>query len=91
MAQQYGIKIEVVLGTSYGTHWEIEEHFGNLTKTVWELDGKTLRTEKKKSTCPPAPTPNKKLCPPKPSHWLHKISISKTVCHHFQPELMPPL
>jgi hypothetical protein len=56
MAQQYGIKIEVLLGTSYGTHWEIEEHFGNLTKTGWELYGKTLRTEKKKSTSPP-------LCP----------------------------
>jgi hypothetical protein len=59
MAQQYGIKIEVVLGTSYGTHWEIEEHFGNLTKTVWELDGKTLRTEKIKSTCPLRPLQTK--------------------------------
>jgi hypothetical protein len=25
----------------------------------------------------------------KPSHWLHEISISKTVCHHFQPGLIP--
>ncbi len=23
-----------------------------------------------------------------PSHWLHEISISKTVCHHFWPGLM---
>jgi hypothetical protein len=76
MAQQYGIKIEVLLGTSYGTHWEIGEHFGNLTKTGWELDGKTLRTTKG-IHLPPAPAPEKKLCPPKPSHWLHKISISK--------------
>ncbi len=60
MAQQYGIKIEVLLGTSYGTHWEIEEHFANLTKTAWELDGKTLRTLKKKSTTPPAPAPKEK-------------------------------
>jgi hypothetical protein len=22
-----------------------------------------------------------------PSHWLHEISISKTVCHHFWPGL----
>jgi hypothetical protein len=26
-----------------------------------------------------------------PSHWLHEISISKTVCHHFWPGLIPPL
>jgi hypothetical protein len=25
----------------------------------------------------------------KPSHWLHEISISKIVCHHFQPRLIP--
>jgi hypothetical protein len=24
-------------------------------------------------------------------HWLHEISISKTVSHHFWPGLMPPL
>ncbi len=24
----------------------------------------------------------------KPSHWLHEISISKIVCHHFQPGLI---
>ncbi len=24
----------------------------------------------------------------KPSHWLHEISISKIVCHHFQPRLI---
>jgi hypothetical protein len=26
-----------------------------------------------------------------PSHWLHEISISKTVHHHFWPGLIPPL
>jgi len=55
MDQQYGIKNEVLLGTSYGTHCKLEEHFGNLTKTPWELDGKTLRTEKKS----PPPTKEK--------------------------------
>ncbi len=25
----------------------------------------------------------------KPSHWLHEISIFKTVCHNFQPRLIP--
>jgi hypothetical protein len=23
-----------------------------------------------------------------PSHWLHEISLFKTVCHHFSPMLM---
>jgi hypothetical protein len=23
-----------------------------------------------------------------PSYWLHEISLSKTVCHHFSPRLM---
>jgi hypothetical protein len=26
-----------------------------------------------------------------PSHWLHEISIFKTVHHHFWPGLIPPL
>jgi hypothetical protein len=26
-----------------------------------------------------------------PSHWLHKISISKTIRHHFWPGLIPTL
>jgi hypothetical protein len=25
-----------------------------------------------------------------PSHWLHEIFISRTVCHHFWPGLIPP-
>ncbi len=25
----------------------------------------------------------------KPSRWLHEISISKTVCHHFGPGRIP--
>jgi hypothetical protein len=25
------------------------------------------------------------------SHWLHEISISKTVSHHFWPAIIPPL
>jgi hypothetical protein len=25
----------------------------------------------------------------KPSHWRHEISISKTICHHFQLRLIP--
>jgi len=26
-----------------------------------------------------------------PSHWLHEISISKTIRHHFLPGRIPPL
>jgi hypothetical protein len=26
-----------------------------------------------------------------PSHWLHEISISNPVRHHFWPGLIPPL
>jgi hypothetical protein len=26
-----------------------------------------------------------------PSHWLHEISISKTVHHHFWPGVISPL
>jgi len=34
----------------------------------------------------------KALCvPAEPSHWLHENSISKTVHHHFWPQLIPTL
>jgi hypothetical protein len=26
-----------------------------------------------------------------PSHWLHEISISKIIRHHFWPGLIPPI
>jgi len=29
--------------------------------------------------------------PAEPSHWLHEISVSKTVRHQFWPGLLPPL
>jgi len=46
-----------------------------------------------KKTDPPSPPPQKKNIGPyslyvEPSHWLHEIFISKTVCHHFSPGLM---
>jgi hypothetical protein len=58
-----------------------------------EHSGSTLRTEFlyiKKN--PPSPPQNpqkkkKKTEPLEPSHWLHEISISKMVSHHFQPGL----
>jgi hypothetical protein len=46
--------------------------------TQWE------QTKNKNS--PPPPNPKEKpLNTPEPSHWLHEISISKTVYQYFQP------
>jgi hypothetical protein len=77
----YGIKPrccwERLGGTTVGTHWE--------------LDG-NKRNKTKKSLFPPPLPKRKKLdrswVHVEPSHWLHEISISKTVGHHFWPGLM---
>jgi hypothetical protein len=42
MVKQYGIKIELLLGT----HWELGGHFGNLVGTHWEL-GMNKKKQKK--------------------------------------------
>jgi hypothetical protein len=62
-----------------GTHWELEGNKGKMKKI-------------------PSPAPQHKRKKIKalsvhaePSHWLHEISISKTVCHHFWSGLIPPL
>jgi hypothetical protein len=55
--------------------------------------------EKREKFSPPSPTTqNLKERKKKalwvhaePSHWLHEISISKTVCDNFWPGLIPPL
>jgi hypothetical protein len=39
---------------------------------------------------PPPPKIHNENRPLEPSHWLHEISISKMVYHHFQPGLVPP-
>jgi hypothetical protein len=61
------------------------EHIGN----VGNIEG----TKKKmiKTLLPPALTQNlkeKKSRHLLPLHWLHEISLSKTVSHHFSPGLM---
>jgi len=78
----------VWLGTFYGTYWQLDEHFWNLMGTSLELEA---------TECTPAPllpspkrTQKSKLSTLQPSYWLHEISTSKTVCHHFQPALVPP-
>ncbi len=76
-----------ILGNTLWTWWE---HFQNLIRT-------TLGTHWEPKNAPPPLSPPKpkwrKLSPLEPSHWLHEISISKMVCHHFQPGLLliPPL
>jgi hypothetical protein len=58
--KQYGIKDEVVVGTSLGTHLELGELFGNLMRMGWELHGNRQKT--KKNPLPPrapAHTPKK--------------------------------
>ncbi len=63
------------LGNALGSWWE---PIKNLKGTCWE--------QRKNEKNPPPPSP-----PPEPSHWLHEISFSKTVSHHFWPELIPPI
>jgi len=63
--------------------------------THWELEGNKQKMKK----IPPSPPTNikeKKInalsVHAEPSHWLHEISFSKTVHHHFWPGLIiPPL
>jgi hypothetical protein len=84
-------EIEVLLGRPRGTTWGTSrEQTANMLPTHWEQGRKT-----KKITPPnPTPTPKRKKRGPawlhsEPSHWLHEISISKTVGHHsFWPGLM---
>jgi hypothetical protein len=73
-------------GNMLGIWWE---HLG----TWWEQSWTTLGTENDREP-PPTPKnqkPEEKTKSPQPSHWVHEMSISKTVCHHFQPGLVPPL
>jgi hypothetical protein len=81
-------KTEVLLRTSWETY----------LGTWWEHDGNTLgRREKNKIPLSPhlSPPPyvHKKktglFVSAEPSHWLHEISLSKTVHHHRSPGLIP--
>jgi len=65
-----------------------------LRGTLLGLDGNTwvIRGKNKKSLSPYL-LKKKKTGPfmsvhDEPSHWLHEISITKTVHHHFWPGLM---
>ncbi len=71
---------------------QLEELQGNMMKTCWEHIGNKKKTKNNSSH----PTPKMKKQGPscmhvEPSHWLHEISLSKIVGHHFQPRFIPPL
>jgi hypothetical protein len=51
----------------------VREHMG----THWEHIGNFAMANEKKLECMP-----------RPSHWLHEISIFKIICHHFWPRLI---
>jgi hypothetical protein len=64
---------------------------GNTLGTLGELNENTTDKQSKNSPSPPPQTEKKKIKPLQRSNWLHEISISKMVHHHFQPRLIPPL
>jgi hypothetical protein len=77
-----------MLGKILGTHWELER---NIVRTHWEVE-----ENEKKIFPPPHPTQNIKgkktkhlECMFGPSHWLHEISLSKRLHHHFWHGLTP--
>jgi hypothetical protein len=77
-----------MLGKILGTHWELER---NIVRTHWEVG----KNEKKSFLTPPTPQniKGKKTRRPEcmfgPSHWLHEISLSKRLHHHFWHVLTP--
>ncbi len=92
-AKAYAIKVR-----GYGEN--VGQHIGNL-RNIWrmfplgtwrELSENTFGNQGKMKKNPPTPQLEKARhvgCMLGPSHWLHEISLSKRVCHHFWPELIP--
>jgi hypothetical protein len=74
MAKQYGIKMN--------KYWELVEVDGNLMGVA--------KKQKFSLAAPPFQNPKEKKFTPEPSHWLHAISICKTVYHDFQLGQVPP-
>jgi hypothetical protein len=84
-----------IVSKQYEIKWRcylehLEEHFGP--------DGNTLETSQNKkmpsTPLPPRPKPKRKKLSPGGACrafllTVHGISIFKTLCHHFQPELLP--
>jgi hypothetical protein len=65
-----------------GAHWELKG-------TCWEQ----MKNEENPTPTPQHPKLKRKKIKAlsvhaEPSHWLHEIFISKTVCHHFWPGVL---
>jgi hypothetical protein len=80
----------------------ISQCCASIQGAIWEPDGNPLGTwrehignKRKMKKIPPAPHLPKLQrekhfrVHAEPSHWLHEIFISKTVCHHFWPGWYP--
>jgi len=52
----YRIKVRCYWEYPWETHWEHNEHVGNLMRTHWELEGNRLGTNEKNKNSP-LPTP----------------------------------
>ncbi len=65
-------KSEVLLGTSWGTLQELENHLR--TREIYIYPSPPLSKRKKL---------DRSRVHAEPSHWLHEISLSKTVRHHI--------
>jgi hypothetical protein len=94
LGKTYGMKARCYWEHSWGTHWELREHTENLMRTWCKHVG---NKGKMKKILSPSPTKLKRKIikalrvHAEASHWLHEISIPKTVYHHFWPGLIPPL
>jgi hypothetical protein len=80
LGKTYGIKGRSYWEHPWGTHWELEGNKGKMKKKPSPTHPKLKRKNIKALRVHA-----------EPSHWLHEIFISKTVCHHFWPGLIPPL
>jgi hypothetical protein len=84
LGKPYGINlsaIENALGNNLRTWGTSGEHDDKMLETHWDQGTKT------KNNSPPH-SQKEKTVHAEPSHRLHEISISKTLCHHFWPGLM---
>jgi hypothetical protein len=82
LGKTYGIKVRCYWEHPWGAHWKPDGNtLGPRRDTCWEHPTQNPKEKKNKALWVHA----------EPSHWLHEISISKTICHHFLPGLIPPL
>jgi hypothetical protein len=68
---------DVIVGTCWGTNWELKEDV--------EKPGKLMGTHrgKKSNTPPPSPKRNSTHCVHGSHHWLPRILMHSCVIYHF--------